>query len=228
MTTYQPRTGMEALGELKDKLEVGLLGFLAYRAGRNHYNVHGDLEEAIVYGAHALRRWWVWIFFVKVWIFSALFLCWMLYLRFHDIRGESFVPNSSAFDNVTYTLAAFLPVALLGLLVIYCRNVDYSLFKRRFVYRVFRPLTKVLDWVPAWGFYLIVPCALFFPTGWFVGEPGPEPWTAASIAEQTERVCEKATAARERGEATVSFDPAVNLDVLHIDGDFEGWYRENC
>jgi hypothetical protein len=34
-------------------------------------------------------------------------------------------------------------------------------------------------------------------------------------------------AARERGETTISFDPRY-LDVLHIDGDFEGWYAENC
>ena len=225
--TYH-RTGGEALQELRSKLEVGLLGFLAWRAGRNYYNMHPDFGDAVIHGATALRRWWVWLFFVKVWIFSVLFLCWMLWLRFHDIRGESFVSNSAAFDNVTYTLIAFLPLALLGLLVVYCRNVDFSLFKRRLVYRVLRPLVAVLDRVPAWAFYLIVPCALFFPTGWFITDDGGSDWTPGQIAAQAEWVCEKVATARDNGQPTVTFDPQINLSVLDIGDDFQGWYIANC
>ena len=222
MTTYH-RTGVEALQDLKTRLEVGLLGFLAYRAGRNHYNVHGDLEEAVIYGAHALRRWWIWLFFVKVWIFSTCFLGWMLYLRFHDIRGESFVTNSSAFDNVTYTLAAFLLPALLGLLVLYCRNVDYSLFKRRFVYRVLRPLVVVLDRVPAWGLYLIVPCALFFPTGWFIdGEPVRESDQIAAV-----NLCRDINTARATGDTTYEVSDIL-ADRVGLGDDLQGWYSDHC
>ena len=223
MTATYHRTGMEALGELKDKLEVGLLGFLAYRAGRNHYNVHGDLEEAIVYGAHALRRWWIWLFFVKVWIFSTLFLGWMLYLRFHDIRGESFQPNGPAFNNVTYTLLVFIGPALLALLVTYCRNVDYSLFKRRFVYRVLRPVVIVLDKVPAWGLYLIVPCMLLFPTGWFRdGEPVRESDVIAA-----QNLCRDITNARAEGDTTYEVTDIMR-ERVGLGDDLQAWYGDHC
>lgn len=226
--TYH-RTGGEALQELRSKLEVGLLGFLAWRAGRNYYNIQPDFGDAVIHGATALRRWWVWLFFVKVWLFSAAFTGWMLYLRFHDIRGESFVANSSDFNNVTFTLLAFLPFGLLGLLVAYCRNVDFSLFKRRLVYKVARPLTVVLDRVPSGVLYLIVPCALFFPTGWFVGGSDPnDDWTPGQIAAQAEWVCEKVATARDNGQPTVTFDPQINLSVLDIGDDFQAWYIANC
>ena len=225
MTTYHnPRTGMEALGELKDKLEVGILGFLAYRAGRNHYNVHGDLEEAIIYGAHALRRWWIWIFFVKVWLFSAAFTAWMLYLHFHDIRGESFQANSSDFNNVTLTGLIFLGPAALALAILYCRNVDYSLFKRRLVYKVLRPLVVVLDRVPAWGLYVIVPCILCFPTGWFVGDPAP---TFDQQPSAFQAVCEQVNAAHDAGQTKVAIDDDI-LRRAGVGSDLQGWYAKHC
>src|SRR4051812_48787914 len=99
--TYYAGEGLQGLQELRKKCEALLLGWLAYRAGRNYYKLHPDVAEAFIHGAHALRRWWVWLFFFKVWLFSIGFLGWMLYLRFHDVRGESFQPNGHAFNNVT-------------------------------------------------------------------------------------------------------------------------------
>jgi len=69
---------------------------------------------------------------------------------------------------------------------------------------------------------------LFCPTGWFRSDSAPSEWNATQIAEQADYVCQQTHAARDRGETTISFDPSLNLDVLHIDGDFEGWYRDNC
>lgn len=160
--TYYAGEGTQALLELKRRCEALLLGFLAYRAGRNYYTLHPDVTAAFEHGAHALRRWWVWLFFVKVWLFSVCFLGWMLYLRFHDVRGESF-PVDHNFQVVTRNLLVFIGPALLVLLITYCRNVDYSMFKRRFAYRILLPLVKLLDKVPNWVLYLIVPCALMFP-----------------------------------------------------------------
>ena len=81
---------------------------------------------------------------------------------FHDVRGESF-NETHDFNVVTRNGLLFFVPALLALLVTYCRNVDYSLFKRNVVYRVLRPLVKLIDWVPSWVLYLIVPCMLMFP-----------------------------------------------------------------
>lgn len=164
--TYYAGEGTSALMELKRRSEAFLLGWLAYRAGRNHYNLHGSLEEAVVYGAHALRRWWVWIFFFKVWLFSNLFVCWMIYLRLHDnatSNGQDFIINDGDHAVVVRNGLIFAIPALIAVLVTYSRNVDYSLFQRRLVYRVTRPLCRLLDRVPNWVLYLTVLSMLCFP-----------------------------------------------------------------
>jgi hypothetical protein len=164
--TYYAGSGTHALLELKTRFEGVLLGWLAYRAGRNFYNVHPNLEDAAIHGAHALRRWWVWLFFIKVWLFSAAFILWMYYLRLHDNAtgpGSDFIINDADHSKIVSNGLFFLIPAFVALLITYCRNIDYSLFKRRLVYKVLRPLTVVLTWVPNWLLYLTIPCILMFP-----------------------------------------------------------------
>ena len=163
VTYHRPRTGGEALQELRHKCEGVFLSWLAFRAGRNYFNLHPNVEDSFIHGAHAMRRWLIWLFFVKVWLFSACFTGWMLYLRFHDVRGESFQDHSGDMGKITRNGLIFLGPALIALVVTYNRNVDFSLFKRRFVYKVTRPLTVVLDKVPNFVLYLTVLCILCFP-----------------------------------------------------------------
>ena len=169
MTTYQvtrPRTGMEALQELKSKFEGVLLGWLGYRAGRNFYEMHPDVGRAVVHGMHSLRRWWVWLFFCKVWLFSACFALFMWYLRLHDNAAtdyNDYIINDADHAAVMRRAVIFLIPSFVALLVGYCRNVDYSLFKRRAVYQVMRPLVVAIDKVPNWLLYLLPVAVLCFP-----------------------------------------------------------------
>ena len=163
--TYYAGQGTQALMELKRRCEALMLGFLAYRAGRNYYTLHPDITDAFEHGAHALRRWWVWLFFTKVWLGSLLVILWMGYMELHDRAnpGNAYWVDDGDAKVTLRNGLIFLVPSLLAVLVTYCRNVDYSLFKRRFVYRILRPLVKVLDKVPNWVLYLTVPCMLFFP-----------------------------------------------------------------
>lgn len=165
--TYYAGSGIHAAQELKSRLEVGILGFLGYRAGKNHYELHHDMEEAVIYGAHAVRRWWVWLVFTKIWLFSAGFSLFMVYLRLHDNgtpNSQDFILNDGDAHVVTRNALIFLiPSFVLGVLVTYTRNIDYSLFKRRAFYWLLRPLSILVTWIPNWVLYLTVLCVLCFP-----------------------------------------------------------------
>ena len=157
---------MNALMELKAKCEALFLGWVAYRAGRNFYEIHPDVEAAFIHGAHALRRWWVWLFFFKVWLFSSAFFLWMHYLRLHDNAtgpDQDFIINDSDHAMLVRRGLIFMVPALVAILITYCRNVDYSLFQRRFVYNVMKPLTVATSFLPNWTLYVLVPCMLCFP-----------------------------------------------------------------
>lgn len=222
----RPRTGAEALQDLQSQCQTLLLGWLAYRAGRNHFNVHGDLEEAFIYGAHALRRWWVWIIFVKIWLFWLCLVGWLSWLEYHDIRGESFYDSSGTLAGLRWMGYIGLPITfVLCIAVPYCRNVDYSLFKRRLFYWIFRPLTILLDRVPNGALYLTVLVGLFFPVGWFTHEKTYDP-RADHLAAVTE-VCDIIRESVAKGETSAQIDPDLATDAW-VGHDANEWYRSEC
>jgi hypothetical protein len=227
MTTYveAPRSGAESLFALKDKLQTGLLGFIAYRAGRNHYELHGDLAEAILYGAHAMRRWWSWLIMTQVWLFWLGLNAWLFYLTHHDIRGESYPDITGMLGGLQAVGKIGLPITfVLAVAVPYCRNVDYSLFKRRLVYRLFQPLVILLDRVPNGWLYVTVLVGMFFPVGWFTHEPNRrEEWRNDYVA-ATAALCEQMDLGPEHW-------TAIPLDMYHsahVGSDVGGWYQSMC
>lgn len=161
-STYYAGQGTQALMSFKSKCEGMWLGWIAFKAGQRYYDMHPDAVAAAEHGAHTLRRWWVWLFFAKVWLGSLAFLGWMLYVANHDIRGESF-PTDAGTNGFTIRLAVWIVPALIALLVVWTRNIDFGLSKRSGFYWMLRPVAKVLEWFPNWALYLIVLCPLFFP-----------------------------------------------------------------
>lgn len=231
MTTYQASPGTEALFTLKDKLQTGLLGFIAYRAGRNHYELHGDMAEAILYGAHAMRRWWSWLIMTQVWLFWLALNAWLFYLTHHDIRGESYPDITGMIGGLRAVGKIGLPITfVLAVAVPYCRNVDYSLFKRRLVYRLFQPLVVLLDKVPNGWLYVTVFVGLFFPIGWWADPPKDDPIADrdAAIVE----VCDIIT----KGASLGATGDGVANDLLYTaevtfgpDGhSVDEWYFAHC
>lgn len=170
-TAYDLRTGpgltpegyaaANAVQTLARRFQGVLLGWIAFRAGRNHYDLTAQLDDAILRGAEALRRWWIWLFFTKVWLFTLAITMWITYMEHHTIRGDSFHDYGGLgnWSTVSWWLLPFTFV--LGVLLPYCRNVDYSLFKRRSVYRLLRPVTVALNKLPVGVLYLTVLIGLF-------------------------------------------------------------------
>jgi len=224
--TEAPRSGAEALFTLKDKLQTGLLGFIAYRAGRNHYELHGDMAEAILYGAHAMRRWWSWLIMTQVWLFWFALNAWLFYLVHHDIRGESYPDITGMLAGERNVGKIGLPITfVLAVAVPYCRNVDYSLFKRRLVYRLFQPVTRLLDRVPVGWLYVTILFGLFSPVGWFTHEPNRDVRAVhmAAVAE----VCDIIDAARAEGKTSASIDPDLATEAW-VGRDVTVWYGQSC
>lgn len=217
-STYYAGEGTYALMELKRRCEALILGWLAYKAGKNYYAIHPNVEDSFVHGAHALRRWWVWLFFTKVWLGSAIFLGWTLYLGHHDIRGESFHDATGDLAIVTRNLTIFILPALIAILVTYSRNVDFSLFKRRAVYKVLRPVVVVLDRVPNWILYLIVLCPLFFP---FAIGGFDSPDAAVNPASAITQVCSLIA------EGNYAIPTALHT-AAGVGSDWQAWYEATC
>jgi hypothetical protein len=228
-----PPSGAESLFALKDKLQTGLLGFIAYRAGRNHYELHGDLAEAILYGAHAMRRWWSWLIMTQVWLFWLALNAWLFYLTHHDIRGESYPDITGMIGGLQMVGKIGLPITfVLAVAVPYCRNVDYSLFKRRLVYRLFQPLVILLDWVPNGWLYVTILVGLFFPIGWWADPPSRTERIANETAEATAEVCSRI----QEGVSIGATGNGVANDLLWRAGvtfgpdghSVDEWYWEHC
>jgi len=223
MTSTYHRTGTEALAELKHRTEGVALAWVGYRAGRNHYNLHNDLEEAVIYGAHALRRWWVWLGFVNLTLIFVLATAWMEYLRHHDIRGESF-PESATFKNTLLQFQIVIPIMVLLLAILYCRNVDYSLFKRRFVYKVLSPLVRLLDRIPNGALYLLIPLLAVLPIRLIgIGTTDTEIHTDAVTT-----LCETMDDGGHQATATMLQEAGVPLPLDGDTIDLTTWRAANC
>jgi hypothetical protein len=127
------------------------------RIGRNWYAQTSDLKHAMGRCIIVSAMWKVWGTAVVWWFYinsvlSRPDVSW--WTRYSD--GT---PN-----NPTVILVCRLMqwVVLFGLLLAYCKLVDMSLFKHRFVYRMFQPIRKYLDWIPWVVLISLVMMPVFF------------------------------------------------------------------
>ena len=170
MTTYQDTAypGTNALLGFQHQMQGVMLGWLGYRAGRNSYALHANAADAAIHGAHALRRWWIWLFFIKLWILQTAFVGLLSYYTVHDrANPQDTYVLASQNDQLTAYLTngrIFVPLGFVLVLVTYCRNVDYSLFQRRFVYHVMRPICALTNWIPNGIIYTLIVWVPLF--GW--------------------------------------------------------------
>lgn len=126
-------------------------GWLGVKAGKNHLNRGIPMTEAIAKGVNAGRRWTGWI--LATWLMFGIGL---FSLAMLDADGKVYDYNGGI-----HMWAISLPFSGLILwplmFVIYNRNIDQSLFKRRALYHLVSPLARRLDRFSSITLYLMIP-----------------------------------------------------------------------
>ena len=131
------------------------LGYLGYRSGKNHYEVNGDLVNAAWKGGGSAFRWWVWGSAWVLWMFTGAMYAFGWWASHFTVSasGDPMVPVPSDAMRGLVTLWVISPF-FLG--VTWCRFIDFSLFKRGFIYHIFRPLARIMAWCPTWALFSLI------------------------------------------------------------------------
>lgn len=116
---------------------ANLLGaVLGARAARNHFQQDGDAVNAAKVGVGAFVRWMVWMTVLFLWIFGTIVATWSY---------GSYLPEFLALLIAPFTLG-----------VTWCRIIDYGLYRRGMIYRLYSPVARMVEWVPTWALYLLL------------------------------------------------------------------------
>jgi len=144
-----------AAGEAFDKGTKILIGAAAVKAGANHYQQTGDASQALQTGAVAYVRWMV--FFLAICMWFALFA--VTGLNGGRSAGTASVGGVHAATFKMLLLFGITPF-LFG--VNWCRNIDFCLFRRGLIYKLYAPIAQVTEIIPTWALYalLLVPVVL--------------------------------------------------------------------
>jgi hypothetical protein len=133
----QVRTPGQYLSADPNKFFNVVAAALGAKAGHNHYQQTGDLQQAAGVGIGAFVRWMVWMITLGVWFFNSFFVAaW---------ETGSNTPIYTALIIAPFTLG-----------VTWCRNVDYSLFRRGLIYKLYAPVARLIEGVPSFVLYLLV------------------------------------------------------------------------
>lgn len=130
-------------------------GWLGVKAAKNHHARGLAWVDAAAKGANAGRRWTGWIIALWWMLFMGMFSLAMI-----DADGKVYDYNGGIH---LWAISLFLSGFILWpiMFVIYNRNIDQSLFRRRLVYHLVRPLARVLDRFSSITLYLMIPVAPF-------------------------------------------------------------------
>ena len=140
--------------------------YLITTSVRNHWMRENGFE-AIQRGLIAARRWWVWILIILGWTFyvGAHGLAWLFISQASKMPNSTIEgPDLERFSDFTHYLLVLAGITLVFLQIIYCRNIDGSLYRRNFWYRAWQPLMRRLDWCPSFFLYLVPIVCIFIPT----------------------------------------------------------------
>lgn len=162
MTTYRDSNGVPgasqpnlggagaAAGEAFDRTSKIVMGAAAFKAGQNHYNQTGDLGQSLQAGAVAYVRWMVWFLALVGWV-TLLFINSMNGGLASTMRGDS-----SAVGHTLFTAAYLFGITPFLFGVNWCRNIDFCLFRRGLIYKLYAPIAQVTEPIPTWALYLLL------------------------------------------------------------------------
>lgn len=125
--------------------------YLGAKAGKNHYALTQDGGEAVWKGADSGRRWANWTFAWGYTIILAMIGVWSLMV----VSADDYVSDDLDGDmRQAWGMLHAVPIQVLLLLVVYNRNIDYSLFNRRLLYWLIKPVQMLTLWLPTPVLYL--------------------------------------------------------------------------
>jgi hypothetical protein len=158
---YQPN-GSRAGAQIGQAVNVGnaaVSGWLAYRAYRNHLDLTGDPKHAMWMGADSGRRWgnyvWGWLLCIGWTMFGLYSLATTaMGNELKTKEGEPMEVGDYSGYNAAAGLAFCAPIFITFLLVLYNRNIDYSMFKRLPLYWIVKPFQIALIWLPNPAMYI--------------------------------------------------------------------------
>ena len=132
-----------------------IIGAAAVKAGANHYEQTGDAVQAMSAGAIAYVRWMVW--------FLALCL-WVSLVVVNGLEGGRYTgtANVAGMHSTLFSAAILFGISPFVFGVNWCRNIDFCLFRRGLIYKLYAPIAQVSEVIPTWALYalLLVPVVL--------------------------------------------------------------------
>ena len=128
-----------------------IIGAIATKAGHNHYKVTGDWGQSIQAGMGAYVRWMVW---------SVLWFVWAIMLFWFATPTVEHGYVSSDIAGMVFSVIVW--PFLFG--VTWCRNIDYSLFRRGLVYKLYQPIAVAIEGIPSPFLYglIVVPLSVLW------------------------------------------------------------------
>ena len=120
-----------------------IIGAIATKAGHNHYKVTGDWGQSIQAGMGAFVRWLTWS---TLWFVWAIMLFW-------------FATPTAEHGYVTADIAGMAACVIVWPFlfgVTWCRNIDYSLFRRGLVYKLYQPIAVAVEGFPSPLLYALI------------------------------------------------------------------------
>jgi hypothetical protein len=150
---------------------AGASAYAGVKAGQNHYHLTGDVTEAAWRGAIAGRRWFIWgLACIAYGIMYLITFCIFMGVGV-DYSDYQEAPSAYTFAAYQDSKGMFfawllsLPIIFIFLLVIYKRNIDFGLHKRKAIYNLAKVFSPFFAWAPNFLLYagfVIVPVTLQF------------------------------------------------------------------
>jgi hypothetical protein len=160
-----------AAGQTIGHVAAGAGAFAGYKAGQNHYELTGDLREAAWRGAIAGRRWFIWTLSCVAWCCMVL-ITFCIYMGnamdrqdAREYGSEYAAAGAADSQGMVYAWVLSLPIVLVYILVLYKRNIDFGLHRRKPIYDFAKVLSPFFAWAPNWLLYagfIITPVTLQF------------------------------------------------------------------
>ena len=125
---------------------------VAGRAAHSHWQQTGSVEQAWNAAWGAFVRWSVWSVALGLWFFEFAAI-WIQGNSAVNLRGASA-------GSVIASLVLLFAITPFTFGVTWCRIIDFCLFRQGLIYKLYAPIALMVEPVPTFAFYLLLPVPL--------------------------------------------------------------------